>query len=101
MAIALNSVPTTNAIDLRATFLYKGVPVKTLGPGEANTLTLVFDSIGVGTTQPLSVYNLQTQTDVSLNPGTIAFLDRSVDRRIALRFGAPGGTQQNVVFILE
>ncbi|WP_433766330.1 hypothetical protein [Pseudomonas putida] len=102
MSINLNSIPTTNPpgeINLRITFLLNKKPQATLNVGEASSLTIRFDSIGVGTSEPMAIYRQETPGDISIDPGNLAFVDRSVNAKIALRYGSPGGTQQNIVFV--
>lgn len=102
MTVHLNSIPTGNprgAIDLRVTFMLNKKSQGTLNVGGAETLTLGFDSIGVGTSEPMAIYRQETPGNITISPGSVAFVERSVDSKIALRYGSPGGIQQNIVFV--
>lgn len=101
MAVDLESVPTTNTLDLRTTFLLNNGSRASLNPGQAETFSLRFDAIGVGSSQPLSIYRQETPGNITVPPGNLAFVDRSVDRKIALRYGPQGGIQQNIIFVLD
>lgn len=101
MAVDLESIPTTNTLEFTATFLRNNASVASLGSGQAKTLSLRFDAIGVGNSEPLSIYRQETPGDISVPPGNLAFVDRSVDRKIALRYSTQGGIQQNIIFALE
>lgn len=101
MTVHLNSIPTGNphgAIDLRVTFLLNKKPQGTLNAGDARTFTLSFDSIGVGTSEPMAIYRQETPGSVTISPGNVAFVERSVNSKIALRYGSPDGIQQNIIF---
>lgn len=103
MTVHLNSIPTGNpyggAIDLRVTFLLNRRPQGTLNVGGAETFTLNFDSIGVGTSEPMAIYRQEIPGDITISPGNVAFVERSADSRIALRYGSPGGIQQSIIFV--
>ncbi|MFQ6571995.1 hypothetical protein [Pseudomonas sp. UM16] len=101
MVVNLNSIPTANppgAINLRVTLFLKKKPVASLNVGEAVTLTTTFDSMGVGTSEPMAMYRKDSPADITIDPGNLAFVERNGDRQIALRYGAPGGTEQSVTF---
>ncbi len=101
MSVNLNNIPTTNSpgeINLRITFLLKKDAQATLNVEEAMSLKITFDSIGVGTSKPLTIYRQETPGEISVEPGHLAYIERIDDTRIALRYGRPGGTQQSIVF---
>ncbi|MDB9419360.1 hypothetical protein [Microcystis aeruginosa] len=100
MAVDLQKIPTTNCLDLRITFLRQGKKVQSLNVGEAQVLDFRFDQIGVGSQEPLSIYDIEIPGSYTIPPGNLAFVDRSVPRKIALRYGPSGGTQQNIIFVL-
>jgi hypothetical protein len=74
--------------------------VQSLNVGEAQVLDFRFDQIGVGSQEPLSIYDIEIPGSYTIPPGNLAFVDRSVPRKIALRYGPSGGTQQNIIFVL-
>jgi hypothetical protein len=101
MTVNLNSIPTTNTIEFRVTFLLDNAPKAVLAHGQAETLSLNFNAIGVGNSEPLSVYRQETPGNTTLSPGNLAFVDHTAGRKIALRYGTPDSVQQNIVFVLE
>ena len=101
MSVHLNSIPTTNSlgeINLRITFIQKKKDQATLNVGEALSLTISFDSIGVGTSRPMTIYQKETPGEISVEPGNLAFIERIDNTMIALQYGSPGGTQKSIVF---
>lgn len=100
MGVDLESIPTTNTIDLRINFLNNGQVQGSLNVGQASTESFRFDSIGVGSAPPFSVYHQETPGNISISPPNLAFVDYSVERKLVLRYGISGGTQQNIVFAL-
>jgi hypothetical protein len=101
MGVYLDIVPTTNTIDLTATFILNGEPKAQLRTGRAATLDLIFDQIGIGNTEPLSIYLQQTPGNITISPGHIAYLERTGDRKIALRYAVPGEAEQSVDYVLS
>lgn len=101
MAINLNSIPTSNTLEFAVTFLNMNNPVAELRYNQAGTLTISFNSIGVGNGDRLSIYLQETPGDITINPGNLAFVDRSVDGKITLRYGMLNSVQQNIVFRLR
>ena len=101
MTVESQSVPTTNTVEFTATFLRNDSPQATLRSGEADTLSIRFDAIAIGNSEPLSIYKQETPGDITIPPGNLAFVDRSVNRKIALRYGKPGENQQNIIYALE
>ncbi|TPN83459.1 hypothetical protein [Aquimarina algicola] len=101
MAVDLNDIPTSNTLEFTITFLLNNSPQAKLTYNQANTLDIRFDAIGVGNSEPLSIYRQETPGNITISPGNLAFVDRSVDRKIALRYGTPSGPQRNIVFVLD
>lgn len=100
MAVDLESIPTTNTIDLRINFLLNGQVQGSLNPNDSGTQSFRFDEIGVGSAPPFSIYIQETPGNITISPGNLAFVDYSVERKLTLRYGHSGGTQQNVVFVM-
>ncbi|NER24995.1 MAG: hypothetical protein F6J86_27770 [Symploca sp. SIO1B1] len=98
-AVDLFNIPTTNTLDLRVAFLNRNVTQASLSSGEAKTLSFRFDELGIGSGSP-TIYEQETPGDISIPTGNLAFVERSVSSKIALRYGAPGGTQKNIVFVI-
>lgn len=101
MAVYFESTPTANTIEFKIAFLSGDAIQSTLGHGQTDVLTFGFDALGVGNSEPLSIYRQETPGDITIPPGNLAFVDRSVNRKIALRYGTKGGTQHNIVFVLD
>lgn len=79
MTIELQSVPITNQIDLRVTFLLQNVEKLSLRHGEASNSSFRFDSIQIGNMEPLDIYYPENQGKENwiISPGNIAFLERT------------------------
>ncbi|MBS1772039.1 MAG: hypothetical protein JST82_04215 [Bacteroidetes bacterium] len=100
MAVDLNSIPTANTIEFTVTFFNRGDRVARIPYGGSDVLNCRFDAIGVGNGDPLSIYELETPGSYTISPGNLAFVDRSVNSKIALRYGVPGGAQQSIIFAM-
>lgn len=98
MHLALYSIPTTNTLNLRVTFIAGRKQHGTLAHGAAETLTVSFTTIGVGNGDNLTMYHFEGDANLEVHPGSVAFVDQSVPGKIAVRYGQPGGKQHNAVF---
>ena len=87
MAVDLESVPTTNTLDLRTTFLLNNGSRASLNPGQAETFSLRFDAIGVGSSQRVTLLSRReislSWIAVSTGKSPSATVHRGVSSRIS------------------
>lgn len=98
-AVNSNSIPTTNSLPYRVSFLRAGAIQETLEPGEAKPLTISFDSLMVvNPPAPPVVRKQNPLRDVNVPAGNVAFLSAGAAGTGTIKYSyAMPGDQETVV----
>jgi hypothetical protein len=78
--------------------MLNGVPQATLGVGDAQVLTVSFDSIRIIAAMNFLDFDQNPIANVDINPGSIATFSRLNNGTIELTYAQPGQAQQSVIF---
>jgi len=98
-AVNSYSVPTTNSLAYRVSFLLRGVIQASLEPGEAQTLNISFDSLMLVNppAAPRVVYQ-NPPAAITVSPGSVAFLSADAAGSIKYSYAMPEEQETVVLF---
>ncbi|MEA3010676.1 MAG: hypothetical protein QOJ91_2368 [Sphingomonadales bacterium] len=98
MPVNLQHTPTINSTDLRINFMNAGAIVATLDAGDANALSIVFDSIRLNNPGHQPVIRMQNpNVPLAVHPGEIAYVSMA-GGQVLLQHARWGGHEQTITF---
>ena len=98
MPVNLQSTPVTNSCNTRLTLLQGGLIVATMDPGNAQTLTLTFDQVGLYNPPNPPIFRTQNpNVAIAVVPGNLGYFSNT-PAGVAFQYAVPGGQQQTVNF---
>lgn len=102
MPVNFQNTPVNNAPGAMNLFplhlMLNGVPQATLNVGDAQVLTVSFDSIRIVAAMNALDFDQNPAANVAINPGSLATFSRINNTTIELTYGQPGQAQHTVTF---
>jgi hypothetical protein len=98
MATSFQGTSINNAIDLRISFILKGKTVGSLNAGAADNLTCSFDSIGLGSSAPLTIFMEDKEEVRTITSQYVASAERLSPSKVAINYATPNSQQQRIIY---